>query len=288
MNFIYYKSEHYPVPAHWDEMTEKQFLAVVNILFSMETIARGRLRIFKALSGMSWWTMLKITGLMRFKNIDKYWNRVYVPAIIKKYFDQCERLAFAIEECTAFLFEPEISMTRQQLPFFRGRYGPASELRNITMAEFCNTEHYFLQYKAAGSDADLNMLVAALYRQEKKHYDHYSNPAGDHREKFNPNVLEAEAQKVASWPPPVKKAINMFYEGARNKKIGENDRVFGGASGEESLYGLWSLMRSVAKAGHFGDFDKVEDQYVDTILMEMNEVVVESERLEAQLERHKN
>ena len=65
-----------------------------------------------------------------------------------------------------------------------------------------------------------------------------------------------------------------------------NPRVFDEASPDagESLYGLWSVMRSVAKAGHFGDFDKVQEQYVDTILMELNEAIVEAEKMEAEME----
>jgi hypothetical protein len=39
-------------------------------------------------------------------------------------------------------------------------------------------------------------------------------------------------------------------------------------------------MRSVAKEGTFGDFDRVNEQYVDTILMDLNEVVAEAEQIE--------
>jgi len=232
---------------------------VIKVFYTEHDNDRGILMMFRALAGIPWWQLF----MMRTPN-----------------------LLAAARDATEFLFEGN-TLTKNLLPFYRGYAGPADDLQNLKMLEFCHTEFFHSRYEKDGNIDDLNALVAALYRPKKSRwsYSYTKNPDGDFRVPFNPNTIAYYQKRLAKWPTHVKLAIFRFYQGARASIITRNPRVFDNGGGEESLYGLWSVMRAVAKSGHLGDLDKVTDQYVDTVLMELNETVAEAERIE--MERNK-
>lgn len=258
MKTLHFKNWQYDVPEAWNELDGKRFLQVMEVLTKETGDDKGILSVFRALAGIPW----------------RQFYRMREPALMD-----------AAVECTEFLFR-ENTLTKNLLPYYGGLYGPGHGLSNLKMAEFCFSEHRYIQYKQTPSPENLNMFIAVIYREGKSiFYDYVRNPDGDVRKKFNDELTPMLAMRIAKWPDHVKRAILLFYEGARNAKVKANDKVFGSSDGQESLYGLWSVMRSVAKEGTFGDFDRVNEQYVDTILMDLNEVVAEAEQIE--MERNK-
>jgi hypothetical protein len=259
MREVLFRNWSYALPDEWNELTRKKLLAVIKVMYLAPGDDAGVLQMFRALVQIPWWQFY----MMRTPN-----------------------LIDAAYEATAFLLK-ENTLTKNLIPFYKGFAGPSDQLGNVRMGEFCFSEFYFLQYKHNSLDKDLDLLVATIYRPRKHwlFYNYRKNFEGDFRKPFSPHTIRYYAEDIAKWPRHVKLAIYHFYEGARAEKILGNPKVFDSSDGEESLYGLWSVMRSIAKSGHFGDLDKVQEQYIDTMLMELNETVAEAEKIE--MERNK-
>lgn len=258
MRSAFFRHWSYAVPDSWNDIPSKNYLPVIKVLYTEHGDDRGVLMLFRALAGIPWWQFF----MMRSPNL--------LPAAI---------------DATEFLAENKL--TKNLLPFYKGFAGPADNLANIKMAEFCFAEFYYNNYGREENLEHLNALVSVLYRPKKSRwkYSYKKNLDGDFRIAFNANSMGYYQKKIEKWPTHVKLAVLHFYQGARAQIIQRNPKVFDNNGGEESLYGLWSVMRSVAKSGHLGDLDKVSDQYVDTVLMELNETVAEAERIE--MERNK-
>jgi hypothetical protein len=150
------------------------------------------------------------------------------------------------------------------------------------VSEFIFSEQFYSDYKATKKMDALDQLVATLYRPAKKGYDAKRNPDGDIRIPYNDFLTGYYADKIGGWPAKVKQAILHWYEGCRLKLIDDNPDVFGASSGGgDSLYGLYSVMRTVAEKGIHGDLEKVERMYVKVFLMEINEQLAEAARIKA-------
>jgi hypothetical protein len=287
MNFIYYKNYTHIVASEWNELTGKQLRKIMRVIWTGNDL-QCRFKLFRILTGWSWKRLYLVSGMFHIKQISFIAQLPFINKYVEKYLNNCARLFDAVIDATHFLFVTN-DLVKNLIPVYRGFYGPDEEIRNVKMAEFTFSEIAFLAWKKSKDPKYLDDLVAILYRPGRKKYDHRKNSDGDHREPFNPNLSPYNAKQIAKWPMDVKLSIATFYMGCREKKIIDNERVFSGSGeGDESLYGLWSVMRNVAKAGHFGDFDKVQDQYIDTILMELNEVIVEAEKREEEIENMKN
>lgn len=281
---MFYKGEFTDVPASWDELSGRQLVRIVGILTGPYMRDVQRIRLLQVLLGWSWWKMLLTLGMLRFWELPKLQSSLRRLQLFGNAVDRTARLAEAAEQLTAFIFEGN-TLTKNLLPKYRGHFGPADSGSNLRMAEFAFAENYFLAWKAEGKTADLNKLVAVLWRPGRNSKER--REAGDCRNALVPPLIEQHAAIVDRWPLAVRESMALIYDGIRKAKLSGN-RVFEGKSEEaETLYGLWSVMRQVAKAGHFGTFKDVEDLYVDTVLMELNEAMAEAERLEEQWEAQK-
>lgn len=252
----HYKTWAFQVPEHWNEIDRDRMIQVMEVFYREMDDDKGRLLLFRALARIPY----------------------YLLFLMKE-----PELITIARECTEFLFENKL--TKNPIPFWGKFAGPADSLANLKIGEFTFSEFAYTQYERTKDVQFLHTLVGSLYRQRrnKYQYDYTRNPEGDFREPFNPNLIDYNTKVVAKWPRPVLDTIYHFYQGARAEKIMANPKVFDGSeSQEQSLYGMWSVMRSIAKAGHFGDFDKVQEQYIDTVLMELNETVAEAEKIEAE------
>lgn len=282
---VFYKGKFTSVPASWDELTARQLREAVLIITGPYLPEVQRIRLLKVLMRWSWWRMAITMGILQFWEIPSPTVSLKKLMLFGRAVDRTARLADAAESITRFLFEGN-SITRNHFPRYKKMYGPGDKLANVRMGEFCFAENYFLMWKATGETSHLNLLLACLWRPGRKTKQRVAS--GDLRYDFNPVVLAAQSKKIDLWPLDVKLSMAMIYDGMRKQKIEANTKVFSGEGSDgESVYGLWSIMRSVAKAGHFGDFDKVQTQYLDTILMELTEAIVEGEKMEAQLEETK-
>lgn len=258
----------YSIPESWNELTGRQLIKILQVLHGQQSSEYILLRLFKIITGISRWRL--------------FWLPTYEIA------DNLYLVEYLLQSNT---------LTENILPVYKGLFGPKKNFDNLLICEFVFTEAYYMQYIQGPDTTDfipaqwlalkkekqaaLNTLIAILYRPAKKHYNRNKNVAGDVRQSFNDALTGYFAAKIARWPEAVKTAIVHWYAGCRLQLIRDFPVVFESSpSAGESTYGLWSVMRSVAEKGTFGDFAMVEKQFVKTIMMELTESIKESQRLE--------
>jgi len=264
MTIIELNKKLYTIPTCWNELTRKQLLSVMESLFVKAfDINQGRLQLLKILTGMSWWQFFRTS-----------------TAQLQEFF-----------YLTDFIISDRTNLTRQILEEYRGLYGPASDFDNLLMSELALCDNLFMRWSEERDKTEyLDELISMLYRPVRKgtllkRYDKKINPEGDVREEFNQNKCFYRARKIVKhWPLSVKLAIATWYDGCRWQMVDENEEVFGGSGNSDvSKYGLVSVMLSVAETGTFGDFNKVEKQFVKTVMMQLNDSIARAREMEKQM-----
>lgn len=269
MTKVHLNKKYYDVPEKWDELTRDQLLQVMDILFLKgykdEQIL---LRLVQMLTRMSDYQFFKCKA------------------------EELEEFLYL----STFLLLEDFNFTKQLIEKYHYShsifYGPADGLANFRMQEFALTEELFPRWfdskeKLRNAEGDvelLNELVAILYRPAISNYDFDKDPNGDKRERFNQNTSSYYATTyVKLWPLNVKLAIATWYAGCRLNIIRCNPDVFEGSGDEPSRYGLVSVMLGVAETHVFGDFEKVEEQYVNLVMMQLNETVDKANRIKREM-----
>lgn len=260
MRLIDFNNRLRAIPENWNELTRRQLLQVMKVLYGHYEMDAGRLMLLKIILGVGWYRWCRTPILYKHENLD--------------------RVEFLLAENT---------LSRQLIREFKGYYGPDDDFNNITGEEFVFSEDaYFSSFTRANKSADreiheegLNKLVAVLFRQKKPGYNTKLNVDGDPRMPFNQNISNYNADRVISkWPMHVKLAVFTWYECCRQEMIEQNPDVFGGGNSEPAKYGLLSVMRVIAESGIHGDFEKVQKMYVKMWMVELNEKAEEIKREE--------
>lgn len=243
----------YTIPTSWDELSKKQLLGAVSILYHNGEVNATLLQLFRILSGMSW---------LRFfltKAVD-----------MMEYFYLC------------YFLINETGPTKNLIKEYKGYRGPADHFNNLTGAEFIFSEDFYFSFVNSEhkDDTALNELVAILYRPGKRDYNFKIDAAGDGREPYNQNIASYLAKhRISKWDRNVRLAIFHWYQACREKMIKGNPKVFTGKKGEPAKYGLLSVMRTIAETGIHGDFEKVQKMHVKMWMMELNEKIEEAKRM---------
>lgn len=249
MTIIYLNKKYIAIPTSWNELSQKQLLGIIDTLHCKNyTTEQAILKLMKILCGLSWFRFFRTK-----------------PSDLAEYFYLAE-----------FLLESKIELTKNLVPNYRGFYGPAGEFDNLRMKEMVKTDFKFMQW---ANDRDnislLDDIVSLLYRKPKEDYNFNLNPDGDARIPFNENISEWNARRfIKKWPVTVKLAIAYWYDSCRHELVNRYSEVFGGSGGDNvSKYGLVSCMLSVAESHALGDFTSVEDHYVNTVLMHIDDSI---------------
>ncbi len=248
---IYHKNKSFLLPENVEELTGKQFIGIAGLLHQeYTTYLKASLSALRILSGMSRWKFLRLSNEVKLNSLE------HVQWIFDK-----------------------ISITKNLIPVYKKFYGPAEELNNMTLAEFHFAEQYYLQIKENDYSA-LPHLIATIYRKAKPGYNKSLDKDGDVRQKFNSNIVDHYAAKIAKWPDAVKFAILIFYDSCRDQIAKENKEIFSG--GTDDGLGMYSVMRGLA-GPKFGDIEKVEEMLLHNALLELNLIREEEKELERRL-----
>lgn len=237
------------MPVSYNELSRRQLLCILKILNSKVLRTRAYLKMLFVLT-----------------KIDRI-NFMLASA------DELAEYFYLVE-----FFALNNDLTKNLIPKYRSFYGPADDFDNIIGEEYTFADLFFSRYKN-GDKTSIDLFIAALYRPRKKNYDKKANPDGDVREEFNRNLMERNANKIKSWPAPMKEAIAVWYEGCRKRLVQTNPRIYGGEGGDPPQYGMWSIMRSLAEKGIHGTFTAIEKMKIKELHMEMNELIRESDRI---------
>lgn len=260
MTIIELKKKFYTVPTTWNELTGKQLIRVMEVLYGGYEVNTAQLKLLKILSGISWYRFFRVS--------------------IKEKSEYLYLIHFLVNENT---------LTKQLLPSYRGYIGPADDFNNLTGEEFVFSEDFYFKSFSRENPEEprtihieaLDQLVAVLYRPAKKNYNLERNPDGDARQPFNQNLCAYNASHVIrTWSIFAKLAIFTLYEACRQRMIESNPDIFSGGSSEPAKYGLLSVMRVIAEGGIHGTFEQVQKMHVHLWMMELNEKYEEAKREE--------
>lgn len=249
MTIIELNKRYIAIPTSWNELSQRQLLAIIDSLhFKQYTAEQCRLKLFKIICSLSYFQFFRTR-----------------PSQMAEYL-----------YLTDFLVEAKTELTKNLIPEYRGFYGPAGDFDNLQMKEMAKTDFKFMQW---ANDKEniclLDDIVSLLYRKPKNDYDFKKNPDGDPRVPFNENISEWNARRfIKKWPVKVKLAIAYWYDSCRHELASRFSEVFGGSGNDNvSKYGLVSCMLSVAESHALGDFTSVENHYVNTVLMHIDDSI---------------
>lgn len=254
MTIIEVNKKLYTIPTKWDELSQQQLLQVMDILYSNNDINSTLLHLFRILTNMSWFRFFSTR-----------------PIDMEEYFYLC------------YFLVNETGPTKNIIKEYKGLYGPDDDFNNITGDEFVFSEDHYLAFvNSKHEDMNaLNNLVAILYRDSKISYDRKINKDGDVRVPFNQNECAHNSKsKIQNLKLSFRLAVFHWYQACREKMVADNPDIFTGSSNDAAKYGLLSIMRTIAETGIHGDFDKVQKMYVKMWMMELNEKIEESKRIE--------
>lgn len=268
MKLIELNKRYYEFPTAWDELTAKQLLQVMDVLFLKDYKAEQMLlRLVQVLTGMSNYQFFRCA-----------------PEELEEYF---YLLVFLLKEDIDFTKNllPTVNCPQSTTPF----YGPADAGNNLRMAEFSFAEDFFIAWSEVRNEGlstqdskleTLNSLVATLYRPLEKGYDTERNEKGDPREPYNDNLTAYYVKNfVAHWPLNLRLAIATWYGGVRRHIITSNPDVFEGSGGEPARFGLVSVMLNVAEEGVLGKFSEVENEFVSLVMMHLTDSIDKAKKL---------
>ncbi len=157
-------------------------------------------------------------------------------------------------------------------------FGPRSNFRNLSFAEFIFADAYFLRYLQTNDRTQLDRLVATLYRPTRAGYaPHSPSYGGDRREDFNENLLDDRTRQVAKLEYHVKYAVLLWYRGCRKALESRFEYVFSGENNAKGAAGGWAdVLHELA--GGVVNIDTTAGQLLPTVLREMNRVLRQAEQ----------
>jgi hypothetical protein len=254
VEIIYDTRKSFTIAESIAELTGKQFVLLSGLIHSNLTVSKARLAALKILCNKGWF------GFKRIPNDAKFKSLPYVDWVFEDWQNSV-----------------------QALPLYKKMYGPKSELINLCLSEFHFTENAYSDYVSTKEIDFLNQLCAILYRPAKHGYDFKKDLEGDCRQPFNANAIAYYSTITAKWPMAVKQAILLFYDGCRSHLVKEYPEIFNaGSSSNDSDGDLFEMIRGLA-GDKYGDFDKVEALPLHTALREIQCILAENARLEAQI-----
>lgn len=253
---IYHTKKSLVIPTEWNELSANQLIAIAEILDSSSEDTNKLIRALHVCTGM---------GKIKF-------NLLPTDVIV----NASTHIDWVFKENT---------LTQNLLPELHKMYGPDGNFDNLQMHEFNHAEIAYQELVATEDDAEaaeyLNRLVAILYREGKRNYNHERNPDGEHRIAFSYGDIAFNTKKViAKFSKAEKLAVLLWYDGCRQALVKMYPLVFSGKGGGENMYdGLFSLIHSVA-GDKYGSFDQVESSYAHKVLMALSILINEANELE--------
>lgn len=266
---IKFKTE---IPAGIEEMNRKQYLMYAGLLakllskdISMETFKTSMVFTFmKIRSDKKKYE--KLAGEAKF---DISAN-VYKIAELLDYFFTIEDDKIKVNLSWTKSF---IRSIHRWIHFY---YGPVDALTDITFLEYKDANSFYRKYSETQDEADLNRLIAVLYRPRIM----------GHKFKYNPAKIEKRAQRIGKMPYDIRFGIFLFYTACEEFLRVGSFKADGNTINLEILYtvtakekkladkvkhkdetGLTGLANSLAKTGIYGTVDKVYSQNLYDVLI---------------------
>jgi len=290
-------------PSNQDEMNGKQRIVLITglLLYNMDKLSYSDLKKFLLKNYLNVKTSLSYkhfsTNADKLKAAENF-NRLadYLDSLFHGLSpDRPSQPTINLESPKQFL--PVISVAR--LWRVTKYYGPESGFADLTFYEFRTASYFFAQYIQNNKEADLDRLIATLYRPGKKfwHFKKHRPDCNGIRRipisaETNPSCLEKRALRLSKLPFSVKYTILLYCSGCfafirtgcpeiDGKEI-NLERLYVNEPDGESI-GMSGLLFSIAESGIFGSIKETDQQNIYTILARMYQLMLQDEEMKRKL-----
>jgi hypothetical protein len=251
MNNVQFGSFHRQLPEDWEELTRRQLLLVVSILFRAATPMAAQLLLLRTLARLPL----------------PLWSRLTV-------FQLADHVRHV-----RFLTEPS-RLTKQLLPrlgpWWARLAGPGDWLAGLSVWEFANAETHLRTWTSSQDPAALNKLVAVLYRPRRwlwwlrKFSPSYT---GDPRQAFNSKTVAVRAGRVGRLPLVQRQAVLFYYLGCRASLENAYPYLFSGDDANGQDANPWLTLIGKLPNDKFGDIEQIGQRPLHTVLLFTNQFI---------------
>lgn len=278
-------------PSSWDELTDLQFACVMQ---NWLKVIDGKINLheFKVI------VLYNFLGITR-SPFNNWKDKRLSKEQLENKFSNIWQLTQTLEWLFTYTNTPgnntvDLSYTEitNRLPVIDPGWevpfvGPVSGLLDITFAEYCSAWQHYENYINNRTNAELDYLVATLYRPERHNYNQLKfTPAfdGNRREPFNPNLTQHYADLLAEVPFWQKYVILLWFLNC-DRLIKEGELTLAGKpicfesiftvpgnnsdeveTLDENDLGLTGLLFMIAESNLFGGPDQVNHTgYIDIL-----------------------
>lgn len=191
----------------------------------------------------------------------------------------------------------DLSFVDNKIPKFthnhKTYYGPDKALVNISFDEFLEAIKHFNKFSENNKVADLDKLVATLYREKKSDTKHnkLTNYDGDIRQEFYSTNIDQRSKLISNIPMHVKIGVKLFFEACINyittaKKVNvlgneiDLSILFQGKASKEKGIGMLNVLFTMAETHVFGNKKETGKERYWTILLKLyqNHIDVEKQK----------
>lgn len=239
------------LPSDWGELTRRQLLLAVPLLFRPLAPVAARTQLLRTLLALP-------RGLWRGLTSFQIASHLYL---------------------VKWLTEPS-RLTRQLLPrlgpWWARLAGPGDWLGGCTVWEFSNAEAHLRTWISSQDVAALNALVAVLYRPRRLGWWlHQFSPSytGDPRQAFNSKTVAARARRVGRLPLVQRQAVLMYYLGCRAALETAYPHLFSGDEANGQDANPWLTLIGRLPNDKFGDIAQIGERPLHTVLLFTNQFI---------------
>jgi hypothetical protein len=238
------------IASDWNELKFQDVVYLCSLISSKIPVAEFKINFFCHLMG------LKVLNIPEVKSGDEtfFWFTIEKEKVLIS----SSHLNWA-SDAVLTLFKSDgdnghyafSTLTRNIFPVLKAGklslIGPHDGLTNITFKELMHCERLYHDYTTNHDWADVDKLIAVLFRQRQKGLDE-SSPEykGDLRTPFNDYLIDHFSQYTSLLKPEVKQAILFFYEGCKRQIITLFPNVYSGGSATAKKIDIASDMISIA------------------------------------------
>lgn len=238
------------LPTSWDELQERQVLALAPYLVGMPTAAAEQLEVLRILC-----PALKAKVLRKMAPEDVLTLLELTHWLWSAPMGKCPLSSFTLRGVEYLLWEPAFD--------------------NCVAIEYLMAEHYFRQFARKQPVAGaLEQLVATLCRPRKQGLNE-RDPLwdGDRRERYNSKIAEARSRELKGLPVAIQIVVLQYYVASarafheRYREIYRKPEP--GQRQSSGGFGLLGILDDVAGEGLYGTFEQTCYTNVHTIFFHL-------------------
>lgn len=232
-------------PTCWNDLTPKQLLRLVSVLYSGETDPE-KLKI-------------KITRVL----FNLRWHHIFLIS--------AAQLAY-LNTFFGFILDKN-ELTENRFPFLRVRfrkyYGPVGSFSTLKAEEWTHAADAFREYTSTNDEKYLDLLIAILWRPKNPKADPESEDwMGDYRIPYNEFTVEGRAKKLAKIDFRTKLAILLWFRGCWAEWEEMFPRLFSATSGQAESFGWMETLQKLS-GQTFGNIKETKTTWMWNLLLKM-------------------